>query len=826
MKAAILAGADAVYLGLDRFNARMRAGNLGLDELVALAELARDRDVRLYLTLNVLLAEDECAQALELARQGLEAGASAIIVQDLGLARMLINELDQVEIHASTQLTTHNSSQLRFLASMGISQVNFSRELSLAEVDSLAHQARELNLVPEVFVHGAYCISFSGQCYFSALCTGHSGNRGTCIQGCRREYQSSGGDGKSPARHPELPLNLKDNNALAMARELLGGELGSLKIEGRRKGLHYVYQTVRAWVLEKERILGPGPGGPRGMDIGSPVDPAKVFNRGFNSGYLAESVTADMFSDSGDDMSLEASGTILSYSADKKVLQVEAPSASLGKGRELSIFGEKDYFVGKLLVEEVFSPWEFKVRMLGEFKSHLKRGQEVFVHPELDRELEEAVRRLVKKEKVLDMVLSGRAGESMRGTFTLRDSDISITLKSPVILEPAASRPLDHESVLKQMGKLGGTGFELGSLSTSGIEGSVFMPVADLNAFRRDAIALLVEELSRKAIQGQDVIPARKPAVVTGPGFLPLPAKVSSARLAVICDSAAQAERHLDQGLVDLAFVDIGLTGQVLEAGGLNRLLGTSTYRGTRLLPWTQPILFEEDLASLLAQFQAENPGLAVCENSGLGFSLASSGKPWIAGTHLNVCNTQAALALAQGGAGAVLASGELGRKQLVALAQGLGGVDKAQRPKLWYRAFGPQLAMNTRQCLVRNAAGCPKEHTDTACLRTCAASAKLRGKGGEIQHVIKRPGQFNQLYLNTVHFNADSLSLRDMIDCYVLDLRDPGFLAMEDGVVDMLVAWFKAGLGGSSKPGPGFDELKAALPVWNRGLWDKGLAE
>ncbi len=131
VKAAILAGADAVYLGLDKFNARMRAGNLGIDELKNLALLAKDRSVRLYLTLNVLLAEDEVAQALDLGKAALEAGASALIVQDLGLAKRLKEEISGLELHGSTQFTTHNSSQLALLAALGFSQVNFSRELNL-----------------------------------------------------------------------------------------------------------------------------------------------------------------------------------------------------------------------------------------------------------------------------------------------------------------------------------------------------------------------------------------------------------------------------------------------------------------------------------------------------------------------------------------------------------------------------------------------------------------------------------------------------------------------------------------------------------------------
>lgn len=825
VKAAILAGADAVYLGLDRFNARMRAENIGLDELASLASLARDRGVRLYVTLNVLLAEKEVQAAVELAKQAIEAGAAALIVQDLGLIKILKEELGQVEIHGSTQLTTHNSGQVLLLSALGLGQVNFSREMSLDEIRRLARFTRDLAMVPEVFVHGAYCVSFSGQCYYSALSTGHSGNRGTCIQACRREYTSSGTHGKANPEHPKLPLNLKDNNALALAKELIESGVGSLKIEGRRKGMQYVYQTVGAWVLEIGRYFSrPFQDHSAGYD-GKVPDPGQVFNRGFHAGFLARQLGADMFADSGDDQSLEPSGMVLSYHADKRILQVEGPGPTLLKGRELSIFGADDYFVGKLLVEEVLSPWEFSVRMLGEFKSHLKRGQTIFVHPEPNRQLEEAVRTLAPRPKLVDMTISGTVGDVLTGIFSLRGTEYQIQWKSSIVLEEAASRPIDHETLVKQLGKLGGTGYELGTLWSEGFIGRIFMPLADLNAFRREAIAAL-DALVQEAEVKSSVAPAPRPKTALNlPVISPLPDEISSARLVVICDHAAEAERYLDLGLVDLAFVDIALRTDALEPGGIMGVLGTSSYVGKRLLPWTQAILFEDDLVALAAQCASPAIGVPACENSGLGFERATRGLPWIAGTHLNVTNSEAALTLGRFGAAAIVASLELGKEQLASMARGLRRTNNNHRPKLWYRAFGTQLAMNTRQCLVRNVAGCPKEVVDDTCLRSCAASGQIRGKGGEIQHVLKRPGYYNQLWLNTLHFNADSLSLKDEIDCFVVDLRDPGFVKMPSAVGDSVLAWFRAGLGQASKVAvPNLDDLKASLPVWNRGLWDKGL--
>ncbi|MCF6194478.1 MAG: U32 family peptidase, partial [Kangiellaceae bacterium] len=180
IKAAIIAGSNAVYCGLDIFNARNRASNLSFDELNGILRLAHQYDCEVFLTLNVVILEQELKSLFKLLNQLVNTTIDGIIVQDLGLFNLVKKYFPTLDIHASTQLTTHNEGQIKFLARIGASRANLSRELNLNEIKSLTALAHKCNLLTEVFVHGSLCIAFSGQCYSSSFRVGNSGNRCRC----------------------------------------------------------------------------------------------------------------------------------------------------------------------------------------------------------------------------------------------------------------------------------------------------------------------------------------------------------------------------------------------------------------------------------------------------------------------------------------------------------------------------------------------------------------------------------------------------------------------------------------------------------------------
>ncbi|EMA7642022.1 U32 family peptidase [Vibrio parahaemolyticus] len=273
IKAAIAAGADAIYCGLDRFNARNRATNLTLDNLNGVLTLAHQHSCKIFLTLNVLILESEIPAIVRLLSQLNTTKIDGVIVQDLGLAYILKHHFPDLDVHASTQLNTHNEGQILFLNQLTASRVNLSRELNISEIKHLAQFGREHNVMMEVFVHGSYCIGFSGICYISSARNGASGNRGRCSQPCREQYETT-------KTGNNYPLNMKDNSAFGDLKALADAGVYSLKVEGRIKKSHYVYTVVDNWRQQIDRLC-------EGLELSEDTTELyTVFNRDFSNAFL------------------------------------------------------------------------------------------------------------------------------------------------------------------------------------------------------------------------------------------------------------------------------------------------------------------------------------------------------------------------------------------------------------------------------------------------------------------------------------------------------------------------------------------------------------
>ncbi len=284
IKAAIIAGANAIYCGLDIFNARNRAANLSFDDLVGIIKLAHEYQCEVFLTLNVVILEHEIPTLTKLLNQLVNTGIDGIIVQDLGIFNLVKKFFPSLHIHASTQLTTHNEGQILFLAKIGATRANLSRELNLTEIKLLTALAHDNEVLTEVFVHGALCIAFSGQCYSSSVSVGNSGNRGRCSQACRDEYEVTAAGNK-------FPLNLKDNSAWFDLPDLVEAGVDSLKIEGRIKGAQYVHTVVDSWRQQINTFVDTG------KLLADDSALYKVFNRDFTNSFLKGNLTKDMFID-------------------------------------------------------------------------------------------------------------------------------------------------------------------------------------------------------------------------------------------------------------------------------------------------------------------------------------------------------------------------------------------------------------------------------------------------------------------------------------------------------------------------------------------------
>ncbi len=284
IKAAIAAGADAVYCGLNKFNARNRGTNISFEDLNGILGLAHKNNCQVFLTLNIIIVESEIAALFNILNKLANTSIDGIIIQDLGMLYLVSNYFKRLKIHASTQLTTHNEGQLHFLKKLSATRVNLSRELNIKEIKALSLVSHKNEMLIEVFVHGSNCICFSGLCYISSVHGGNSGNRGRCSQPCRDQYVTTP-EGKN------FPLNLKDNSAWSDLRELSETGVDSVKIEGRIKKFHYVYTITDAWRKQLQSFYV------KNKLLNNKSALYKVFNRDFSNDFLKGTITKELFID-------------------------------------------------------------------------------------------------------------------------------------------------------------------------------------------------------------------------------------------------------------------------------------------------------------------------------------------------------------------------------------------------------------------------------------------------------------------------------------------------------------------------------------------------
>ena len=428
IKAAVIAGADAVYCGLDNFNARNRASNLTFEDLSGILRLAHSYNCEVFLTLNVVILEQEIPALIKLLNKLVNSGIDGIIVQDLGVFNLVKKYFPKLNIHASTQLTTHNEGQILFLAKIAASRVNLSRELNIDEIKLLTALAHEHNVLTEVFVHGALCIAFSGQCYSSSVRVGNSGNRGSCSQACRDEYEIT-------ATGNRFPLNLKDNSAYFDLPELADAQVDSLKIEGRIKNAHYVYTVVDTWRKQLDKFVETG------KLLVDDSNLHRVFNRDFTNSFLQGSLTRDMFIDNPRDHSMKHAV-------------------------------EKSHAVS---VEHIQ-----KVR------------QELFTKKnELGAELAEKIKYLSIAKQPLVLSFSGKLNEPFCLTMTIGDNDKVHTLQTKLPLRPANQSAINQAVLEKRFKNFANNDFTIEGFACSGLADGLSIPFKELTDLKNQAAVLL-----------------------------------------------------------------------------------------------------------------------------------------------------------------------------------------------------------------------------------------------------------------------------------------------------------------------------------------------
>jgi len=506
--AAINAGADALYLGGKNFSARSSAQNFTEPELVGLIDYAAVRRVKIYIAVNTLYKNDEMPRVLDFVGQMYNEGAVAFILQDPGLAYILKTRFPQVEIHASTQMTIHSTAGAKFMKGMGFSRVVLSRELSLAEVGEISNLA---GIECEVFVHGALCISYSGQCLMSSLIGGRSGNRGKCAQICRTRYDLTK-DGTS-VKNGYL-LSPKDMMTLEILGGIAAAGVTSLKIEGRMKSPEYVYLVTKAYRekldnMDKavsEAVLSLPGGSGSGIWGRAPFEETlqnvlQIFNRGgsFSTGYYNTRAGLDMMSIVTPKNTGVLVGKVVSYKNSKCEINF---THDMRPGDGIEVWTADGKHVGTGVSKQISAG----SRCVFALDGAIEKGNDVYRSYE-KRLVDNTKKAIATDEKKISVDGSIEAVAGARIKLTLYAND-EIVEKFGDIVETARNAPMLKDEILEQLSKTGGTPFAI-NFTQIKIDENIFVSKAALNQLRRGALEALEAAIvkARKRDCGAFVLP-------------------------------------------------------------------------------------------------------------------------------------------------------------------------------------------------------------------------------------------------------------------------------------------------------------------------------
>ena len=470
---AINHGADAVYIGAPKFGARAAAVN-SLEDIAALVEYAHLYNVRIYVTVNTILKEEELKETEEMIRELYRIVVDALIVQDMAIAKL---ELPPIPLHASTQMDNRTVDKVKFLRDAGFRQVVLARELSLREIGKIHEACPDIPL--EVFVHGALCVSYSGQCYVSQACFGRSANRGECAQFCRLPFSLVDAEGKIIAKDKHL-LSLKDLNQSEELEALLDAGASSLKIEGRLKDVSYVKNVTAAYrqkldaIFARRKEYTRASSGKCRFDFKPQLD--KSFSRGFTR-YFLHGRSKDIFS----------------FDTPKS-LGEEMGTMKESRGNYLTVAGVKSFSNGDgvCYLDEQGRLQGFRINRVDGNKLYPQEMPRIkprtMLYRNFDQEFERILARKSSERKIAVCILLAENNFGFSLTMTDED-DNSVTLTLPRDREPARTPQADN--LKNQLAKLGNTPFEAERIDIDFSE-NWFIPASVLSELRRQLVEQLI----------------------------------------------------------------------------------------------------------------------------------------------------------------------------------------------------------------------------------------------------------------------------------------------------------------------------------------------
>ena len=552
VRAAVANGADAVYLGAQRFNARDEGAQLSLDELGEACQIAHSRGRRIYLTLNILVKPGEIAEALTFLGEAVDRGIDAVIVQDLGLVALIRVLYPDLEIHGSTQMTVHDVAGARVLAQLGITRVVLARENTLEDLRAIRDAVPNLGL--ETFVHGALCISYSGQCFMSGMISERSANRGSCAQSCRKDYVL-----KDATTEIELDrgylISTKDLAAYEHLPAIADLGIVCLKVEGRKKRPEYVATVTASYRQFLDRIA-------RGLTT-SPVEAeieplVQIYSRGFTGGMYGgragrEYVTRDQPDNRGIDI-----GEVVGFERGELLIDTTV-ELEVGDGVAFAppntVGGPTTGFAVAAVRQVRPAP---RLRQALRTQTTVPKGWRVSrtSHARLLARARESFALLgapTKARKVrLGVRVFGSVGAHLKMLFTSAGETVEV--RSETQLAPAANRALGRAVLREQLGRLGETPFALTEVDDQGLDADLFLPIRELNHMRQQAIEQLLMRRDWALGAAQAERDARIDQAVDALDVVPRPASAGVFTLAAQVYTLEDAERAAAGGATEIVF--------------------------------------------------------------------------------------------------------------------------------------------------------------------------------------------------------------------------------------------------------------------------------
>lgn len=470
--AALESGADAIYLGGKVFNARAHAANFGIDELREAVRLAHILDVSVYVTVNILIGDTELKDLERYIKDLNSIGVDAIIVQDLAVAEIAKRVAPNIHLHGSTQMTAATLDAVRFYETLGFTRVVLARELSLKEIQ---HICKHCKAEIEVFVHGALCVCYSGQCLMSSFIGGRSGNRGACAQPCRLPYELLDSKGESVLpKHEAYLLSPKDLNYSEHMNELVAAGVTSFKVEGRMKKVSYVRQVIGTYreILDEASI-----------HENQRKALASGFNRGFSTAYLEDTVGRQMMTV----VAPNHQGKPIGESYTKKGEVYLSLTEPIEQGSLVKILQSN----GSVTYYTVDDEWTCVSDTLykGRPAEGLAVGQ-LYLASTPKNTKSRGLQEFTRKYDMSVYLSVGSNGQTNYTELTaILDSGLSVTVTNEYVPAIANKVPTSLEKVTEQLGRLGNTLFRLSYVDIP--DGPYMWPASVLNALRRDAVTAL-----------------------------------------------------------------------------------------------------------------------------------------------------------------------------------------------------------------------------------------------------------------------------------------------------------------------------------------------